>query len=233
MARPGLREQLRWERTLSPPAETRLVVFDLDGTLVDSSRDLATAVNRTLARIAPGAPELPEPRVRRFIGDGAAQLLVRSLEAAGVSARVEDVLPVFLEYYRGCLLDTTRLYPGVEPALESLADRQLAVLTNKPGEMSRTILAGLGVAQRFARIWGAGDVAARKPDPGGLLKLMAELDAAPAETVLVGDSAVDVLTGRAAGVRTIGVGYGLSPESLLEHPPDARVDDLRGVRALL
>jgi phosphoglycolate phosphatase len=211
----------------------RLVVFDLDGTLIDSAGDLAQAMNATLARLAPGTPPLPLTTVRRFIGNGAGVLVARSLQAVGLEVRPEDALPVFLDCYRSRLLDTTRLYPGVRETLDQLAGRTLAVLSNKPGDMSRTILQGLGVAGRFARIWGAGDVPARKPDPTGLQRLMAELDASATETVLVGDSAVDIQTGRAAGVRTVGVSYGLDPESLQHAAPDVVVDDARDLARVL
>jgi phosphoglycolate phosphatase len=211
----------------------RLVVFDLDGTLVDSTHDLAIAVNAAIARLAPGTAALPIGVVRSYIGNGAGVLVAKSLEAAGIAARPEAALAVFLDCYSRCLLDTTMLYPGVLEALDALADRTLAVLTNKPGDMSRAILAGLGVASRFARIYGGGDVPGRKPDPAGLRQLMAETGVGAADCVLVGDSAVDVRTGRAAGVRTVGVRYGLDPESLTADPPDAVIDDLRELPALL
>jgi phosphoglycolate phosphatase len=205
----------------------RLVVFDLDGTLVDSVRDLATAVNAALDRVAPGTPPLPLADVRAFVGEGARLLIERSLERAGVARPADEVLPVFLECYRSCLLDTTRLYPGVAEALDRLRGRSLAVLTNKPGELSRAILAGLGVADHFSCIWGPGEVPARKPDPAGLLHLARELGAQLSETIMVGDSPVDVRTGRAAGVRTVGVTYGLDPEALRADPPDLLIADLR------
>ena len=204
-----------------------LVVFDLDGTLIDSARDLAASVNAALERLAPGTPPVPPERVRTFIGDGAGTLVARTLAAAGVDITTEQALPVFLECYSARLLETTALYPGVAEALDALRDRRLAVLTNKPGDMSRTILAGLGVADRFARICGAGDVPAKKPDPAGLRMLLAEAGVGPQAAVLVGDSAIDVRTGRAAGVRTVGVTYGLDPASLRATPPDLLVDDLR------
>ena len=204
-----------------------LVVFDLDGTLIDSSADLAAAVNATLARVAPAAPALPLERIRSFVGHGAGALVQRTLAEAGLPLRAEDVLPVFLEVYRGHLLDTTRLYPGVAEALKDLEGYSLAVLTNKPGDMSRAILEGLGVARRFTRICGPEDVPARKPDPAGLRQLMEEARATPGETAMVGDSPVDVRTGRAAGVLTIGVSYGLDPEGLRAEPPDVTLDDLR------
>jgi phosphoglycolate phosphatase len=211
----------------------RAVVFDLDGTLVDSLRDLATALNATLAHISPATPPLPLETVRAFVGDGAGILVARTLARAGLSVRPEEVLPVFLERYAGCLLASTVLFPGVREALDALRPRHLAVLTNKPGNMSRAILAGLGVAERFFRIYGGGDLATRKPDPAGLLRLLAEVGVPPEEAMMVGDSAVDVRTGRAAGVRTVGVTYGLDPEGLRQEGPDHLLGDLRDLGALV
>jgi phosphoglycolate phosphatase len=198
----------------------RLLVFDLDGTLVDSSRDLAAATNAALEQLAPGTAPIPLPAVISFVGEGARVLVERSLRHSGLALPVDDVLPVFLECYAGRLLDTTRLYPGMAEALDALRPRTLAVLSNKPGAFSRTILEGLGVAARFARIWGAGDVPARKPDPAGLLRLAAELAAGPEETFMIGDSATDVATGRAAGVKVVGVAWGLDPAGLRAARPD-------------
>jgi len=204
-----------------------LVVFDLDGTLVDSAEDLADAVNATLDRIAPGAPPLPKDQIRGFVGQGARSLVERALRAASLPQGADGVLPLFMDIYGRHLLDKTRLYPGVAEALDALGGYTLAVLTNKPGPMSRTILEGLGVARRFARICGPDDVPARKPDPAGLLQLMGEAGAAPSATAMVGDSAIDVLTGRAAAVRTVGVSYGLDAIGLRAEPPDVVLDDLR------
>jgi phosphoglycolate phosphatase len=204
----------------------RLVVFDLDGTLIDSSRDLASAVNRALRRAAPGAPSLDEDVVRSFVGSGARILITRSVAAAGLERSVDEVLPLFLEEYRRGLLDATRLYPGTEDALERLRDRPLAVLTNKPGDMSRAILDGLGVAGRFFRIYGAGDIDARKPDPAGLKRIAEEAGVDVQAAVMVGDSGIDVLTGRAAGALTAGVTYGFDAESFRDHPPDLLVRSL-------
>ena len=212
---------------------TRLVVFDLDGTLVDSARDLATAVNQALAKVAPERPPLPLEVVKAFVGEGAGVLMSRVLRASRVDLPPEAVLPVFLECYEGCLLATTRLYPGATFAIDALRDRTLAVLTNKPGRPSRAILEGLGVSRYFARIWGPDDAGARKPDPAGLRRLVAELGFTAAETALVGDSGVDVATGRAAGVRTIAVTYGLNPATLRDQAPDVILDDLRRLPAVL
>lgn len=211
----------------------RLVVFDLDGTLVDSARDLATAVNAMLARLSPAAPPLAEAEVRGFIGEGARLLVSRSLARAGVSHPPEDALPVFMDCYRARMLDTTRPYPGLDETLDALDSHTLAVLTNKPGDLSRAILDSLGLNGRFARVYGGGDLPARKPDPCGLVRIMADTGMQRAATVMVGDSAIDVLTGRAAGVFTVGVTYGFAPESLRATPPDVLIDDLRELAAVV
>ncbi len=210
-----------------------LAVFDLDGTLIDSTADLAAAVNAMLARIAPATPALPTDRIRSFVGDGVGMLLARALAEARVPARPEEVLPVYLDIYRRGMLNETRLYPGVAETLPLLEGYALAVLTNKPGDMARAILEGLGVAGRFARICGPEDVPARKPDPAGLRWLMAEAGAGPEAAAMVGDSPVDVRTGRAAGVLTVGVSYGLDPEGLRAEPPDVMLDDLRALRDVM
>lgn len=202
----------------------RLVVFDLDGTLVDSSRDIAASVNAALGRVAPGTAALSLEAVLSFVGEGAGLLVERSLRHAGLALSVEEVLPVYVDCYRERLLDTTRLYPGVAEALDALARTNLAVLTNKPGDMSRTILEGLGVASRFARVRGAGDVPSRKPDPAGLLGLMSELGASAGETWMVGDSATDVGVARAAGTRVAGVTWGFHPAALRAAAPDRVLD---------
>jgi phosphoglycolate phosphatase len=203
----------------------RLVVFDLEGTLVDSSRDLATAINATIARIAPAASPVPVNEVRTFIGQGARSLLARSLRRAGVADNADDILPLFLDTYQGVLLETTALYPGVRESLERLAGRTLAVLTNKRGDMTRAILEGLGVAPYFTWMYGGGDVSASKPDPAGLLQLAAQAQALPAETLIVGDTAIDVQTGRAARTLTGGVTHGFDPDGLRSEKPDLIADD--------
>jgi phosphoglycolate phosphatase len=210
-----------------------LVVFDLDGTLVDSSRDLANAVNAALRRADASAPVLSLDVVRSFIGSGARNLVARSLVHAGIALPADEALPLFLEEYERRLTEHTRFYPGVEEVLDRLAAHPLAVLTNKPGDMSRRILDALGAGPRFFRVYGGGDLPSRKPDPDGLQRLMAEAMAAPAATVMVGDSAIDVRTGRAAGAHTVGVRYGFDPESLHSEPPDALLDALSELPAFM
>ncbi len=200
-----------------------LIVFDLDGTLIDSLADLRSAVNATLAELAPEAAPLSDAEVRQFVGDGARTLVSKSLAARGVSATLDDTLAIFLSAYRRGMLDETRLYDGVLEMLDALRPGYtLAVLSNKPGEMCRAILEGLSVADRFACIWG-GDDAPKKPDPAGLLKLVADLGVTKATTVMVGDSATDVKTAKAARVRGIGVSYGFDPKGVLAAIPDVVV----------
>jgi phosphoglycolate phosphatase len=210
----------------------RLLVFDLDGTLVDSSRDIAAAANAALRRVAPGTAAIPLASILSFVGEGARVLVERCLRHAGIGLSPDDVLPVYLDCYGERLLDSTHLYPGVAEALDALAGTTLAILTNKPGDFSRTILQGLGVAPRFARVWGAGDVPSRKPDPAGLLRLMDELGATAADTWMVGDSATDVAAGRAAGVKVAGVLWGFHPAGLRAALPDRLIEDPSALASL-
>jgi phosphoglycolate phosphatase len=201
----------------------RLVVFDLDGTLVDSVTDLAQSTNDAMSIVCPGAPPIPREAVSRFVGDGAQKLIARALAHAGARLSVEEVLPVFLECYAKRLFDTTRPYDGIPEALDGLRHLELAVLTNKPGSLSRRLLEGLGLAARFARILGPDDAGVRKPDPAGLAGLMNELGAAPNETAMVGDSSNDVQVGRAAATHTVGVMWGLRPDDVRASSPEVTV----------
>ncbi len=183
---------------------TRLAVFDLDGTLVDSLDDLHASVTHALRAV--GLPPRTREEVRGFVGEGARILLARAVEPRG--ELVERALAAWRAHYEAHCLDRTRPYPGID-ALLAGAGRALAVHTNKPGAMARKILAGLGLLPRFAAVLG-GDEAARKPDPMGLLEIMARIGAAPGDTVLVGDSRHDVAAARAAGVAMVAVTWGLS-----------------------
>ncbi|HYD42907.1 MAG TPA: HAD-IA family hydrolase [Anaeromyxobacter sp.] len=188
---------------------TRLALFDLDGTLVDSVDDLATSVNHALARV--GLPARDREEIRGFIGDGARMLLSRA-----VGARLdllEPALAAWRAHYEDHLLDRTRPYPGVPEVLAG-AGRPLAVLTNKPAPMARRILDGLGLAPRFAAIVGGGDAPA-KPDPAGARALLARAGVRPEDAVLVGDSPVDAQTARNAGMEFVAVTWGLVPREEL------------------
>ncbi len=188
----------------------RLAVFDLDGTLVDAVDDLHASVSHALAAV--GLPPRTRAEVLGFVGEGARVLLARSVAPRG--DLLEPALAAWRAHYSEHCLDRTVPYPGI-PEVLARAGRVLAVHTNKPGAMARKILAGLGLLPRFAVVVG-GDDAPRKPDPAGLLGIMARVGAAPAETVFVGDSRHDVETARAAGVELVAVTWGLSPRAALE-----------------
>lgn len=188
----------------------RAIVYDLDGTLVDSRADLASAVNATLEDL--GLPTRSSDEVASFVGEGAEKLLRRALGEAH-EERIAEALPIWFRRYGERLVERTRPYPGIEQAL-ALPPAARAVLTNKPGQMAREILARLGLAPAFSSVVG-GDEATRKPDPAGLLALCQALGASPAETLLVGDSPIDVATGAAAGVPVCAVTWGFGPRAAL------------------
>jgi phosphoglycolate phosphatase len=226
-------------RSLRPlPADSiRLIVFDLDGTLIDSRQDLCNSVNATLANF--GLKPLPDAMIASYIGDGAAMLIRRALaipgelppdQDPGDEVFFQEAFEFFLTYYRAHKLDFTHLYPGVLDALEALktmpdgTPRQMAVLTNKPVGPAQAICEGLGIAGYFFSIYGGDSFATKKPNPEGLLTLMAAAGAAPEETLMVGDSDVDVRAGRNAGAWVLGCSFGLAPETLHAAEPDATAD---------
>ncbi|PWU09548.1 MAG: phosphoglycolate phosphatase [Terriglobia bacterium] len=204
-----------------------LLIFDLDGTLIDSKQDLALSVNATRAhmRMAP----LDIGQISSYVGSGAPILIRRALGAEATEAQIEESLEFFLEYYREHKLDHTRLYPGVQESLDRLraAGKRLAVLTNKPVAPSRGIVEGLGLSEHFFRVYGGNSFDFKKPHPIGVTTLMAEAGVERAATMMVGDSGVDVQTARNASVQSCGVTYGFAPETLLDPAPDLLVDDLR------
>jgi phosphoglycolate phosphatase len=185
----------------------RLVVFDLDGTLIDSRRDLADAANALIVEL--GGRPLSVDAIAGMVGEGAPLLMRRALAAAGLVTDVRAALPRFLELYDERLLAHTRLYDGTREALEALAPQAtLAILTNKPQHHTGRILDGLGIAPFFRWVVGGDTPHGRKPDPAGLNHLMAVAAAGTGETTMVGDSAIDMRTARAAGTRICLVRYG-------------------------
>jgi phosphoglycolate phosphatase len=218
-----------------PVARLKLLVFDLDGTLIDSAQDLCNSVNATLRQF--GREPLADEAIAGFIGNGAMMLVRRSFAAAGVAEASEELLAeaykYFLDYYREHKLDYTYAYDGVLEALAALKQlhdlpggpaRAMAVLTNKPVRPARDICAALGLAPYFLNIYGGNSFATKKPEPEGLRVLMCEAGALPEETVVIGDSQVDVETAHNAGAWCIGCTFGLAPESLSANPPDVIVD---------
>ncbi|HWR51168.1 MAG TPA: phosphoglycolate phosphatase [Bryobacteraceae bacterium] len=201
-----------------------LLIFDLDGTLIDSAADLANAVNAT--RKWMGMAELEHDTVASYVGNGAPVLMRRALGPEASDADVERALKHFLEYYEEHKLDFTRAYDGIPELLAALKrdDVRMAVLTNKPVRISGRILEGLGLRDYFVRVYGGNSFEQKKPDPIGVQTLLHELQVDPEYTTLVGDSAVDIRTARNAGIRSIGVTWGLQPESFDADPPDMMVD---------
>lgn len=201
-----------------------LVIFDLDGTLIDSKLDLAHAANATRGHM--GMLPLEYERVYSYVGNGAPVLIRRVLGPDATEAQVEEALEFFLEYYRDHMLDYTVLYPGVGESLEQLREAgvRMAVLTNKPVRISRAIVDGLGVGGHFYQVYGGNSFDFKKPHPIGVETLMKECGAARERTMMVGDSSVDIQTARNAGVKSCGVTYGFQPETLKTVPPDLLVD---------
>jgi phosphoglycolate phosphatase len=201
-----------------------LIIFDLDGTLIDSREDLANAVNAMRRHM--GKEPLPNERVYSYVGNGAPLLVRRSMGDQAAEAEVEEALEFFLEFYRDHDLDHTRLYPGVRDTLDRLRDagKRMAVLTNKPVRMSRHIVEGLGVAGHFFQVYGGNSFEFKKPHPIGVEALRKEVGAERRHTLMVGDSSVDVLTARNAGIPSCCVTYGFQPESLADPAPDRLID---------
>ncbi len=211
-----------------PGEQVGLLIFDLDGTLVDSRRDLANSVNAMLRHFS--RPELPCDLIATYIGDGAPMLVRRALGDPDDEQFVNDALQFFMAWYREHKLDHTYVYPGILPALDAVvasADgrrRKMAVLSNKPVNPSRQIVEALGLGRYFFQVYGGNSFHTKKPDPFGALKLCEEAGVAPAEAIMIGDSSNDVLTGRNAGMWTMGLTYGLAPQTLEVAPPDVLVD---------
>jgi phosphoglycolate phosphatase len=213
----------------------RLLVFDLDGTLIDSQEDLSNSVNAMLAHL--GKPELPHAVIAGYIGNGASMLVRRALGDPEGDVHdekyVNEALTFFLDYYRIHKLDYTTMYDGVVAALDAIRGDYpgiaMAVLTNKPVRPSRDICAAFGLDRFFFQNYGGNSFHMKKPDPAGLLALIAEASALepgatpilPGETVMIGDSDVDVVTARNCGAWSIGCTYGLAPERLAAASPDA------------
>lgn len=197
-----------------------LIIFDLDGTLIDSAQDLALSMNATRRHF--GLLEIDPALIYSYVGSGAAVLVQRAMGGHLSEERLADALKFFLQFYRSHALEHTRLYPGVREVVLQLsqAGHQLAVLTNKPVRISSDIIAALGLAPLFLRVYGGDSFAAKKPDPAGVFALIGEAGLSTAATLLVGDSNVDVRTARNAGVRCCGVAWGFQPEGFELDPPD-------------
>ena len=221
------------------PRRVRLLVFDLDGTLIDSRLDLIHSVNAMLRHI--GRPELDGDIIASYVGDGAPALVRRALGDTDTDdeALFRAAMEYFLGYYRVHKLDHTTVYEGIPEVLARLADssngapRQMAVLSNKPVNPSRLIVQALGLGDFFVCIYGGNSFTTKKPDPLGVQTILQETGVAANESLMIGDSSVDVLTGRNAGLWTCGVTYGFAPHSLEEVPPDVLIENPRELGELL
>jgi len=219
-------------------AGVRALIFDLDGTLIDSKLDLAVSVNA--ARGHMGLPPLDHEEIFGYVGQGAPMLIRRSLGNHATDQKVEVALKYFLDYYREHMLDNTVTYPGVREGLAALAQGshngsplQMAVLTNKPVRFSKMIIEGLGLAGYFQYVYGGNSFERKKPDPVGVETLLRDFGRAPGEALMVGDSEIDILTARNSGIWACGVTYGLGSHRLAEYPPDLLLDNLADLPAHL
>jgi phosphoglycolate phosphatase len=210
-----------------PQARIKLLIFDLDGTLVDSQLDLAYAVNAMLRHFK--KPELPVHVISGYIGDGAPMLVRRALNDPQDEHFFNDAMDYFIRYYREHKLDNTYVYAGMKEALESIRQAgdgkiKMAVLSNKPVRPSVGIVEGLGLSEYFVAVYGGNSFETKKPDPEGARKLLDDTGTSPEEAIMVGDSHNDTLTARNAGMWSIGCTYGLAPHSLENAPPDVYID---------
>jgi phosphoglycolate phosphatase len=205
------------------------VVWDLDGTLVDSAADIASSLNRLL--VENDLDALDEGRIRTMIGEGVAVLIRRGFDAHGVTpegTRLERLVERFLVIYSEDATAATSLFPGALEALQTLGDAGLrqAICTNKPEAITRQVLDGLGIAEYFDVVVGGDTLPRNKPDPLPLRTALAGLGVTPEQALMVGDSAIDVLTAHAAGVAVAFVSFGYGPAPVEPHRPDYRIDAL-------
>jgi phosphoglycolate phosphatase len=212
-------------------APVRALIFDLDGTLIDSKRDLVRSVNVMLREM--GRAELKEETISGYIGQGAPQLVGRALGEGATEEEHKRALQFFLGYYEEHKMDTTRAYPGVAEALEELAELPMAILTNKPARISVRILNELGLKRYFRAVYGGNSFETKKPDPLGANTILREFGAAPQEAMLIGDSEVDVQTARNAGTLAATVNYGFGVHDRAAHPADIYLDCLSDLVSLL
>jgi len=209
----------------------RVLVFDLDGTLIDSALDLALAVAATLEYMK--RPAIPHEIIYSYVGNGAPTLIRKVLGPGATEEDCQRGLEHFLSYYREHMLDNTVTYPGVREGLAELVHLPMAVLTNKPVRFSEKILEGVGLAPYFKFVYGGNSFERKKPDPMGMQILLEDFGVSAREAMMIGDSEVDVQTARNANTWACGVTYGLGSERLAQHPPDVLLDSLTELPPLL
>jgi len=211
----------------------RALIFDLDGTLIDSKRDLIHSVNAMLEEMARG--KLAEETISGYIGHGAPQLVARALGASATEEERARALQFFLGYYEEHKLDSTCAYAGVEETLAQLQGKKMpmAVLTNKPVRISVRILDALGLTKYFHAIYGGNSFETKKPDPLGANAILGEFGVAPRQTMVIGDSEVDVQTARNAGTMAAAVNYGFGVHDRTLYPADVYLDKIEDLLPLI
>src|SRR4029077_18961615 len=196
----------------------RGLIFDLDGTLIDSKLDLIHSVSAMLREVK--RPQLATETISGYIGHGAPQLVARALGGAATEEERKQALQFFLGYYEEHKMDNTCAYPGVPETLAQLSHLPMAVLTNKPARISVRILHSLGLEKYFRAIYGGNSFESKKPDPFGAATILREFGVTPRESMIVGDSEVDVQTARNAGTLAAAVNYGFGVHDRAAHPAD-------------
>jgi phosphoglycolate phosphatase len=226
-----------------PGHTAKLLIFDLDGTLIDSREDLANSINAMLIHF--GKKELPHEVIASYIGDGAPMLVRRALGDPDDESFVQDAVLYFMSWYREHKLDNTYVYDGVKEALNAIQKSRdgfsgqgnqppkMAVLSNKPVGPSRAIIEALGLGPYFFQVYGGNSFHTKKPDPTGVQALLEEARVEAEETIIIGDSDIDVLTARNSGIYSVGVTYGLAPHTLEDAPPDVLIDHPRELADVL
>jgi len=202
----------------------QLLVFDFDGTLVDTRRDIADSVNRTLKELE--LPTLEREILYTFIGKGVNHLMTQALKHVGYD-NLQRAIDVFMRHYEKHLMDQTALFPNCRETLEHFFNKENTILSNKPTRFINQILDALDYSDPFSTIIGGDLMPAKKPDPGGLLHILEEHKVRPEDALMIGDSLVDVETGKRAGIKTCGVTYGHAGRKALETAQaDWIIDDL-------
>ena len=210
------------------PQQINLIIFDLDGTLIDSREDLIQSVNAMLRHLK--RSELPGELIASYVGDGVAMLVRRALGNVQDESLINIAHEYFISYYREHKLDHTRVYEGIPQALQTICGlqnglrRKVIVLSNKPVNPARAIVEALGLGEFCTQVYGGNSFPTKKPDPEGAKSILLENEVAPEEAMIVGDSSIDIITGKNAGLWTCGVTYGFAPHALESTSPDVVVD---------